>query len=229
MRFGDVAAAAIRFAGEGFAMYPLMAEMIANNQAGYARWPSSAAIYLPGGAPPRVGDRFIQSDLARTLRYMADQERAAGGSRADGLRAARDAFYTGDIAAQILAYHRAHGGLLAAEDLATFEPEIEPAVKTHFRGIDVHACPGWCQGPVVPMMLNLVDGLDLSGMGHNSPAYVHAVTEAMKLAFADREGVGAVVHVHHTVSDGLGRSRAAQQGGDVKTVLAGIVREFFPE
>lgn len=187
MRFGDVAAAAIRFAGEGFAMYPLMAEMIANNQAGYARWPSSAAIYLPGGAPPRVGDRFIQADLARTLRYMADEERAAGGCRADGLRAARDAFYTGDIAAQILAYHRAHGGLLAAEDLATFEPEIEPAVKTHFRGIDVHACPGWCQGPVVPMMLNLVDGLDLSGMGHNSPAYVHAVTEAMKLAFADRE------------------------------------------
>jgi gamma-glutamyltranspeptidase/glutathione hydrolase len=53
MRFGDVAAAAIRFAGEGFAMYPLMAEMIANNQAGYARWPSSAAIYLPGAARRR--------------------------------------------------------------------------------------------------------------------------------------------------------------------------------
>ena len=187
MRFGEVAAAAIRFAGEGFAMYPLMAEMIASSRANYARWPSSAAIYLPGGEPPRIGARFVQSDLARTLQYMADQERAAGGSRAAGLRAARDAFYVGDIATAIVGYHRANGGLLAASDLAEFEPEIEPALRTRFRGIDVHACPGWCQGPVVPMMLNLVDGLDLAGMGHNSPAYIHAVTEAMKLVFADRE------------------------------------------
>jgi gamma-glutamyltranspeptidase/glutathione hydrolase len=188
MSFGDVAAAAIRFAGEGFAMYPLMAESLANNREAYARWPSNAAIYLPGGAPPRAGERFVQADLARTLRYMADTERAAAGrGRAAGLQAAHDAFYRGDIAAAILRFHAQEGGLLAAADLADFVPEIAPAVSTRFRGIDVHVCPAWCQGPVLPMMLNLVDGLDLPGMRHNSIAYVHALAEAMKLAFADRE------------------------------------------
>jgi gamma-glutamyltranspeptidase/glutathione hydrolase len=189
MGFGEVAAAATRFAGEGFAMYPLMAESLANNRASLARWPSTAAIYLPGGMPPRAGERFVQEDLARSLRYMADEERrvAATQGRAAGLRAARDAFYAGDIARMIVRFHEENGGLLRAEDLASFEPEVEPAVATRFRGIDVHACPAWCQGPVLGMMLRLVDGLDLAGMGHNSPAYMHAVAEAMKLAFADRE------------------------------------------
>jgi gamma-glutamyltranspeptidase/glutathione hydrolase len=170
-------------------MYPLMAESLANNQASLARWPSTAAIYLPGGRPPRAGERFVQEDLARSLRYMADEERrvAATKGRAAGLRAARDAFYAGDIARMIVRFHEENGGLLRAEDLASFEPEVEPAVATRFRGIDVHACPAWCQGPVLGMMLRLVDGLDLAGMGHNSPAYMHAVAEAMKLAFADRE------------------------------------------
>ena len=189
MGFGEVAAAATRFAGEGFAMYPLMAESLANNQASLARWPSTAAIYLPGGRPPRAGERFVQEDLARSLRYMADEERrvAATKGRAAGLRAARDAFYAGDIARTIVRFHEENGGLLRADDLAAFEPEVEPAVATRFRGIDVHSCPAWCQGPVLGMMLRLVDGLDLAGMGHNSPAYMHAVAEAMKLAFADRE------------------------------------------
>jgi gamma-glutamyltranspeptidase/glutathione hydrolase len=72
MSFGDCAATAIRFASDGFPMYGLMAEMIALHAEDYRRWPSSAAIYLPGGAPPRIGERFMQGDLGRTLQYMAD-------------------------------------------------------------------------------------------------------------------------------------------------------------
>ncbi len=188
MSFADVAGAAIRFAGEGFAMYPLMAELIRVNHDGYAAWPSNAAIYLPGGRVPKVGERFVQRDLAGTLQYMADEEkRAAGKGRAAGLKAARDAFYAGDIARTIVAFHEQNGGLLSAADMAEFDAEIEPAVRTRFRGIDVYACPPWCQGPALPMMLNLVSGLDLQALGHNSPAYVHALAEAMKLVFADRE------------------------------------------
>src|SRR4029079_15166914 len=70
MSFGEVAASAIRFAAEGFAVYPLLAESLKSHAADYARWPQNAAIFLPGGAPPPVGAKLIQSDLAKTIRYM---------------------------------------------------------------------------------------------------------------------------------------------------------------
>ncbi len=188
MSFGDCATAAIRFASAGFPMYGLMADMIATHAADYARWPSSAAIYLPDGRPPRRGEIFVQADLGRTLQYMVDQEKsAAAKGRAAGLSAARDAFYRGDIAHAIVAYHKANGGLMTAEDLQGFRVAIEAPVKARFAGIDVHCCDAWCQGPVLPQMLNVLKGFDLKGMGHNSLDYAHVVTEAVKLAFSDRE------------------------------------------
>src|SRR5215472_508061 len=99
MSFGECTAAAIRFASEGFHMYALMSEIVAAHAQEYGRWPSSAAVYLPGGRPPRVGELFVQADLGRTLQYMADEEKTASGKgRSAGLKAARDAFYRGDIA-----------------------------------------------------------------------------------------------------------------------------------
>ena len=188
MSFGDCAAAAIRFASAGFPMYGLMADMIAMHAADYARWPSSAAVYLPNGQPPRRGDIFVQADLGRTLQYMADQEKvAAAQGRAAGLKAARDAFYRGDIARAIVAYHEANGGLMTARDLDEFRVAVEPAVKARFADIDMYACGAWCQGPVLPQMLGVLNGIDLKRMGHNSLDYAHVVTEAIKLAFADRE------------------------------------------
>ena len=188
MSFGDCAAAAIRFATEGFPMYPLMAELIALHADDYRRWPSSAAIYLPQDRPPLPGEMFVQRDLGRTLQYLADEEKAASAKgRAAGLKAARDAFYRGDIAQAIVAYHRDNGGLMTAEDLSTFRVAIEPPVRTRFGALDLYACGPWCQGPVLLEMLNILSGVDLKTLGHNSVDYAHAVTEAIKLAFADRE------------------------------------------
>jgi gamma-glutamyltranspeptidase/glutathione hydrolase len=188
MSFGDCAAAAIRFAGDGFPMYPLMSEMIDMHADEYRRWPSSAAIYLPRGRPPRPGEIFVQADLGRSLQYMADEERAASKQgRVRGLEAARAAFYRGDIARSIVAYHEANGGLMTMDDLAAFRVEIEPPVTTRFANLDVHTAGPWCQGPALLQMLNLLAGVDLAAMGHNSIDYTHAVTEAIKLAFADRE------------------------------------------
>ena len=187
MSFGEVAGAATRIARDGFPMYPLMANLIAANSDGYRRWPANQAIYLPGGEPPKVGELFVQSDLAKSLQYMADEERAGtNGGREVGLQAARDAFYRGDIAAEIVAYHEQNGGLLRAEDLAEFRVGIEPAVSTRFGDTDVYACGPWCQGPSLLQTLNILEGFDLKAMGRNSPAYIHTVTEALKLAFADR-------------------------------------------
>src|SRR6185436_15425828 len=99
MSFGEVAAAAIRYAREGFTMHPVMAHYIEKNEATYRRWPQNAAIWLPNGRAPREGERFVQTDLARSIQFMADEERAAAPrGRAAGLAAARDAFYRGDLA-----------------------------------------------------------------------------------------------------------------------------------
>lgn len=187
MRFADVANAAIGFARDGFAMHWLMAEYIEENEEAYRRWPSNAEIFLPDGRPPRVGELFVQRDLARTLQYMVDQEAAhARHGRIAGLRAARDAFYVGDIGAMIVEYHRANGGWITAEDLARYKVRFESPVRARFGDIDLFACGPWCQGPVLPQALNIVSAFDLRALGHNSPQYIHLLTEALKLAFADR-------------------------------------------
>ncbi len=187
MSFAEVAAAAIRFASEGFVMYPLMSDLIRANEEKYRRWSSNAEIYLPGGKPPAVGDLFVQSDLGRTLQYMADEETAAAGrGREAGLQAARDAFYRGDIAATIVKFHEKNGGWMRAGDLADFRVGIEPPVSVDYDGTRLYACGPWCQGPALLQALRLLDGFDLGAMGHNSPAYVHTLIEAIKLAFADR-------------------------------------------
>ena len=185
--FADAARAAIRFASEGFVMYPMMAEQIAAMEESFSRWPSSAAVYLPGGAPPVVGENFVQADLGRTLRYMADQEAAAKGDRAAGLEAARAAFYRGDIAATVCAYHAENGGLLIMDDMAGYRVTVEPPVQARFGETDVYACGPWCQGPVLLQSLQILKGFDLAALGHNTPEYVHTVTEAIKLGCADRE------------------------------------------
>jgi len=187
MTYGDVAAAALRFARDGFAMPSLMNEIIADARDEYASYPSSAAIYLPGGTVPEVGDLFVQTDLAGTIQYMIDEERKhASKGRAAGLRAARDGFYKGDIAAAMVRHQQENGGWLAMEDLADYEVQIEQVSPTKFGDLDVYTCGPWCQGPVLAQTMGMLDGFDLSSMGHNSPQYVHLLTEALKLAYADR-------------------------------------------
>lgn len=187
MTFGEIAAASIRLARDGFVMYALMAELLEGKAEKYSRWPANAEIYLPGGRSPVVGDIFRQEDLGRSLQFMADSEAAVGGDRIAGLRAARDAFYKGDIAQQIDAYHKDNGGLLRMEDLAAFEVEVEDALSVDVGGTRVYSCGPWCQGPMLLQIMQLLEGRNLRGMGHNSTAYIHHVTEAVKLAVADRE------------------------------------------
>ncbi len=187
MSFGEVARAAIRLTRTGFAMHGFMADYIRDHQADYRRWSSSAAVFLPDGRPPEVGDVFVQEALSDTLQYMADEEAAhRGDGRAAGLKAARDAFYVGDIARKIADYHRENGGWVSREDLAAYDVRLEPTVTTRFHGVELHACGPWSQGPVLPQTLNVLAGYDLKAMGHNSVAYIHHLTEALKLSFADR-------------------------------------------
>ena len=189
MRFGDVAAASIRYARDGFSMHHVMLEYLTAREDGYRRWPSNEAIYLPGGRPPREGERFVQTDLAASIQHMVDEEAAAAarGGREAGLVAARDAFYRGDLARAMVRYHEENGGWLTMEDLAEYESAVEEPVLARLGEAEVYTCGPWCQGPVLAQMVSLLDGIDLAALGHNRADYVHTVTEAMKLSFADRE------------------------------------------
>jgi gamma-glutamyltranspeptidase/glutathione hydrolase len=188
MSLAEVMQEAISLAEDGFPMHPFMAANLREAAAQLAQWDSSAAIFLPGGRPPEPGEIFAQRDLARTMRRLLEAEAgAAQQGRRAALQAARDAFYCGDIAHEIAAFYQAQGGLLTYDDLAAFRVQTEEPVRASFREYDIYTCGPWCQGPVLAQVLTLLEGYDLQALGHNSPAYVHLLTEALKLAFADRE------------------------------------------
>lgn len=216
MNFDEVAHFAIDFAANGFHMYPLMAELISKNRANYDRFAPNAEIYLPGGDVPKVGELFFQTDLARSLQFMADEARAgaARGGRRAGLAAARDVFYRGDLARAILEHQKAEGGWLRADDLAGFHVEVEEPLHIGFRGVDVFGCGAWCQGLLLLETLKMLEPADLSALGHNSADYLHLMAEAIKLGAADRERfLGDPRHVDvpvaHILSDAFLAQRRA--------------------
>jgi gamma-glutamyltranspeptidase/glutathione hydrolase len=195
--FAEVVTPALELAEDGFPMHPGLrgpapAHPLGDFSLGGSAerfrtsWPSSAAVYLPGGDLPEVGARVRNPDLGRTFRHLIAAEKRARG-REEGIAAAIELFYRGEIAETIAAHAASHGGLLAREDLRGYRSSIEPAVSVDYRGYRVHKCGPWSQGPVFLQQLMLLRGFELRAFGHNSADYIHVLTEAAKLAFADRE------------------------------------------
>lgn len=188
MPLAEVAAPAISLAEGGFAAYNFLRENIAEEAQGIARWPSSAAVYLPHGRMPQVGERFVQRDLGRTLRMLVEAESGASPQgRAAAIQAARDRFYKGDIAERIAAFHAEQGSWLTLNDLREFSVEVETPLMARYRGYEVYGCGPWCQGSVALQALSILEGYDLAALGHNSADTLHLIIEALKAAFADRE------------------------------------------
>ena len=188
MRFADVVEPAITLADQGFPMYRYLADRLEMSFDRYNRWPSSAEIFLPGGRSPAVGEMFFQKDVAATLRRIGAVEGAhRDQGRESALMAARDYVYKGELAESIVSFCREQGGLLTLDDLAKYRVRIEPSVMVNYRGYDVYTCGPWCQGPVFTQALKILEGFDLGAMGHNSAEYIHVITQALNLAFADRE------------------------------------------
>ena len=126
-------------------------------------------------------------DLARTIRRMIDAEKQAPHDRKRGLRLVADEFYRGAIARELADWCSANGGLIRFTDLATHVTRIEDPLSVDYRGYTVYKCGVWNQGPYLLQTLRLLEGFDLKAMGHNRPDTVHVMTEAMKLALADRD------------------------------------------
>ncbi len=159
-----------------------------------AEWPYSREVFLPHygeeRAAPEAGEIFVQEDLARTLEKLVEAEAealAGGASRRDAIMAAYDRFYRGDIAEEFVRGSREQGGLHTVEDLANWQVYLEEPVMASYKGIDVYKLTTWVQGPVLLQALNILEGLDVGSMGYNSTRYIHALYQAMNLAFADRD------------------------------------------
>jgi gamma-glutamyltranspeptidase/glutathione hydrolase len=127
--------------------------------------------------------------MARTFRRMvaAEREAARTAGRVGGIIAARDRFYKGDIAEEMVAYLQKNGAPYTIEDFAEFYARVEEPVSVNYKGYEVYKQPFNSQGPTLLQALNILENFDLQSMGHNSPDYVHTIVETLKLAYADRD------------------------------------------
>ena len=199
LSFSQVLQPAIELAEKGFPIYEGLHNSLASSFDKFnERYPTTAEVYYPNGTVPETGDVWRNPDFAEMLKTMARAEDAAKGrGRVAGIEAARDAFYKGPIAERMAGFiadnpvedasGRAHTALLSYEDIAGWHAAVEEPVTYEYKGLEVHKCSSWTQGPVFLQHLALLDGIDLKAMGHNSADYLHAYTETVKLAFADRE------------------------------------------
>jgi len=193
LSLGEVLAPAIQMA-DGYPIEAQTANSFERNKDLIKEWRYSPGVYLPHRGrereAPAPGEVFRQPDLAATLRKLVAAERAAleaGRSRKQAIQAAYERFYRGDIARELVRGVQEDGGLIMLRDLEGWKVRIEEPVSTTYKGITVYKLPFWQQGPAMLQALNILEQADLRRMGYNSPAYIHALYQAMSLAFADRD------------------------------------------
>ncbi len=197
LSLAEVLAPALELA-RGYPIEAQAADSIERNRALLAQWPDSRRVLLPHfaandpskRAAPEAGEIFRQPELAATLEKLIAAEREAlarGKPRREAILAAYERFYRGDIARELVTAVRAQGGLITLADLDRWRVRIEEPVKTSYRGVEVYKLTSWTQGPAMLQALNVLENTDLRALGHGTPQYLHALYQAMNLAFADRD------------------------------------------
>ena len=187
----EILAPAISYATDGIPNYEYMIDRLDSGATA-----QQFDLYGPGGwdvfyhnrEVPAPGTLLVQAGLANTLRAMlSGSGNGHSASRIEGLQKARDVFYRGPVAQQIADSAASVGGIMTMDDLAAYKSQYDTPVKTTFHGYEMHGHDTWTQGPVLMQTLNMLENFDLRAMGHNSPAYIHTIAEAIKLSFGDRE------------------------------------------
>ncbi len=185
----ELLAPAIGYARDGHALDASISSTIKRAAKRLAEYPTSAALFLPGGKPPEAHDLFKNENLARTFQTLVDAEQAAlasGADRARALQAAYDCFYTGPIAAEFVRFYKEAGGLLRAEDLAAYRPQWTDPVSTSYRGYQVWSSPPASRGGLeVCLQLNLLESFEITRYARGSAASLHLLAESIKIAKAD--------------------------------------------
>ena len=193
MSLAEVLAPAMEMA-EGYPMEGQTADRIEGSKDLIKEWSASKFLFLTHQGEdreaPNAGEIFKQPDLLRTLTKMVKAEEEAlkkGKSRKEAIYAAYDRFYKGDIADDFVKGVQEQGGLITKSDLNNWEVYIEEPLKTNYKGIDVYKLTSWVQSPVMLQSLNMVEQLDVKGMGFNSLKYIHSLYQVMNMSFADRD------------------------------------------
>ena len=172
-KLGELLASSIDAADNGFPITEVIAGYWVGAESNLRRWPDSAKTFLRDGQrAPRFGELFRNPRLAATYRKIAD-----GGAAA---------FYTGEIAREIVAFSEKNGGYFSLRDFAAHKSDWIDPVSTNYRGYDVWELPPNGQGIAALEMLNVLEQHDLRSLGLGHPEYLHLFVEAKKLAFADR-------------------------------------------
>jgi gamma-glutamyltranspeptidase/glutathione hydrolase len=189
MSFEDVATPAIEYAEKGFPLRDSTARAIRSNLKFFESWPDNQKYWLkPDRSTYKPGETIRLPALARTLKRMVEAEREAKAKgRAAGVIGARDRFYKGDIAREMVAFLQKHEAPFEYSDFAEFYARVEAPAQTTYRGYTVYKHSFGSQGPVLLQTLNILENFDLKAMGHASADYLHTIVEAMKLAYADRD------------------------------------------
>ncbi|MEM7301785.1 MAG: gamma-glutamyltransferase family protein [Pseudomonadota bacterium] len=196
MNLADVLAPTIFYAREGFPLVPRIVDAIADVSAIFLDdWPTSAAIYLPGGKPPPVDQPFRNPKIAETWERILSGCKGAG-SREREIDIAIEQIYRGFVAETIVGFiqnplrdssGRHSSGILSRDDFANWSPTYEAPLSYGFGDYEVFKGGAWTQGPAFLQQLALLKSLDLDKLDPTGTDFVHLVTEASKLAFADRE------------------------------------------
>ena len=198
MHLRDVLEAAIGYARNG---HPLVERAVATidtvRDLFSQHWPTSAAVYLPGGKVPEQGAMFRNSKHAETYERILSEAEAGGGAREAVINRARKVWSQGFVAGEIDEFCRTqqimdvsgrrHKGVLTGHDMATWKPAIEAPVHLDYRDTRVFKPGPWTQGPVLLQQLALLKGYDLDKLSPTGPDFIHLVIECAKLAYADRE------------------------------------------
>lgn len=189
---------AIGYAEKGFPVLPrLTMSLLPLVDFFKAEWPSSAAVWLPGGQPPKPRSLFTTPSVADTYKRIVAEAKAAGADRDTQIEKARSAFYCGFVAEAIHGFAtatpqmdgsgRRNVALLTADDMAHWRATLEETVNYDYGRYRIHKTGPWGQGPVLLQQLALLKGFDLTTLAPDGAEFVHLVTECSKLAFADRE------------------------------------------
>ncbi len=210
-------APAIELAEKGFIITPHFSRDLKKRAKTFQIWPASRTIFLkPSGEFYEAGDIFVQPDLAKTLKIIANEGIAA--------------FYQGEIAKLIIKEMKAQGGLITQNDLATYQPVIRQPVHGTYRGYDIYAMSPPSSGGVhILQILNILEHYHIKGLGHNSAATIHLMSEAMKRAYADRaEYLGDPDFVKVPIMGLIDKDYAAQLRAKITASKASLSQNILP-
>ena len=207
---------AIQVAENGFPVSRYLAESVAQNERHLSQFPETDRIFLPGGHPLSAGNRLVQSDLAASLRDIAD-----GGP---------DVLYCGPLGKRIVDHVQESGGILTMEDLAAYRAVRRSAVRGTYRGYELSVPSPPCSGGVhLLQILNLMEGFDVADLGFGTADGIHVLAECFKIAFADRtKHMGDPRHVDVPVEWITSKTYGAQRREDINLTEAARVDAGIP-